>query len=217
MLRKDFESSGATFRHDAPILSRGQVHDTYRAWRSGETIPSRVTAIGFIALTPEEQYLFGRTEMLGTNYSLLPTASRLARNFSRIRGLLLDVVLHDASLERGGLGSDLKIRAFGGYYQPGNHEPWHSDDDPRNNVRYVVCHGESPTRGTIGTVNRGNIAGDGPDRGDLLDQHLVRPGGQLEPVEFEAGTILRFGPDIHAGGSGKGPRILHQVTLTVPG
>jgi hypothetical protein len=217
MLRSDFESSGAVFYHDAPILTRAKVHETYAAWRNGETIQSKVTAVGFIALTPEEQYLFGRREMISPNYTSLQDTGSLSRSFNRVRGLLVETVLHDASPERGDLGGDMRLRAYGGYYRErDNLAPWHSDDRSESVVRYVVSHGVAPTRGTIGEVSRSDIVPDGRDRGDLINQDLVAVGGQLEPTEYAAGTVLRFGPDIHAGGLGRGARMLHQATVTVP-
>jgi hypothetical protein len=217
MLRKDFESSGATFRHDAPILTRQQVHDTYAAWRSGETIRSDVTAIGTIALTGEEKQLFGRAMMLGHNYTALNDTSVTARSYQRVRALFGEIVVHDTSPERGDLGGDMRLRVYGGYYRDQDHmAPWHSDDRATPVVRYAVCHGAAPTRGTAGEVSRSDIVPDGRERGDLINQELVVVGGQLEPVEFAAGTVLRFGLGIHAGGVGRGPRILHQATVTVP-
>jgi hypothetical protein len=70
--------------------------------------------------------------------------------------------------------------------------------------------------GTRGEVSRSDIVPDGVDRGDLHNQGLVVIGGQLEPVEFAPGTVIRFGPDIHSGGYGVGTRMLHQGTVTVP-
>lgn len=233
MLRAKIESLGATFYDKSPTLTRAQVVERHSAWWRGERVPSEVTAVGFIALRESEKDALRCNFIWSQRYTPLGPGDYLFDRLSRVTQVFDAITDYDAGAEPGAQRGDFyegehSRQVLGGYYrQDVDGQPWHSDDPMQPQVRYAVTHGEAPIRGTRGSLSRDSIVqtddwGEGlaapgePESGDLIDQNLVAPGGQLELLDLPTGTVVRFTTDVHAGGVGNGPRMLHRVTYAMP-
>lgn len=212
MLRADFDSLSGTVV-DTPPLTFDRVVAKYAAWRRGGSIRSEVQVIGNLPPTADELRLLGSGVLFANNYTQINQDQPVFAGLRRSRQAFLDAVRADA--QECGLPTRGNSRTLAGYFRHEQSEAWHSDDHMHESVRYVRVVGTGPTRGTIGEVSRSDVVEDGVNRGDLIHPEIVAIGGQLEPVEFQSGDILRFSLDIHAGGLGTGTRILQQATLLV--
>ncbi|HEX7963177.1 MAG TPA: hypothetical protein VF466_01160 [Candidatus Saccharimonadales bacterium] len=212
MLRTGFDSLGGTLI-DTPPLTFDAVVGKYTAWRRGGSIRSEVQVIGNLPPTSDELQLLGSHALRATIYGQIDTELPEFAGLTRSREAFLKAVAADA--RECGLPTQGNSRTLAGTFRSEHSEPWHSDDHAEESVRYVRVVGAAPTRGTIGEVSRSDVNGGGVNRGDLINQGLVAVGGQLEPVLFQQGDILRFSLDVHAGGLGAGTRILQQATLIV--
>ncbi|HSX35007.1 MAG TPA: hypothetical protein VLF62_05160 [Candidatus Saccharimonadales bacterium] len=215
MIRPDFESSGASFNEDAPILTPEQIIEKRRAWLAGETVRSEIVAIGHVSLRGDERWLLDR--LYDRNFGRIDPNSDPGRAFGHMQAAVHDMAEYDMSR-----GSNAELPAeslmHGGYFRRREDiAPWHTNRDPQATVLYTVVHGAGPTRGLTGDMSRDDILLEpATSMGYFKEETPIGPGQRLEPTDFTEGTVLRYTIDGHASGDTQGARLLTQAKIILP-